>query len=181
MGTVPNKSYAMALCRADISSTACNSCLSSAFIDAQQLCPYFMDAAVYYKTCFVHFSDVDFTSNQNDDGELIVQGEHEYNLIKPASSFDATVGVILNATPGCALANKSRLFATGEIVDQNINISTSTLIQCIYRVYPCPTAETAFETYFKLPRGFLAEAQVVGSKGRGAMCSTQELSSFLEG
>jgi hypothetical protein len=51
--------YALALCRGD---AAANACAAAAFQDAQQLCAYAKDVAIYYDLCYLRFSNWDFNS-----------------------------------------------------------------------------------------------------------------------
>ncbi|EEE67327.1 hypothetical protein OsJ_24577 [Oryza sativa Japonica Group] len=58
LGAVPDIVYALALCRGDVAkATACESCVATAFQDAQQLCPYDKDAFIVYDLCYLAFSN----------------------------------------------------------------------------------------------------------------------------
>jgi hypothetical protein len=47
-GAIPNTVYALTLCRGDTANAStCADCIGNAFRDAQQACPYYMDATIY--------------------------------------------------------------------------------------------------------------------------------------
>jgi hypothetical protein len=112
-GALPDAVYALALCRGDINATACGACVTTAFQDAQQLCAYNKDAAVFYDACYLRFSNKDFIASATNNGDAIVLMNSQ-NVSSPVRAFDAAVAVLLNATADYAAANSSRRFATGE-------------------------------------------------------------------
>ena len=128
-GAVPDIAYALALCRGDTNATACGSCVATAFQDAQQLCPYDNDAAVYYDACYLRFSNQNFlASTSNNDDPMILMNSQ--NVSSPVKAFDAAVTVLLNATGDYAAANSTRLFATGEEAFDAANPTIYGLTQC---------------------------------------------------
>ncbi|GJN05269.1 hypothetical protein PR202_ga22884 [Eleusine coracana subsp. coracana] len=70
VGTGPNTVYALALCRGDINSSDCATCVNSAFQDAQQICPFNKDATVYYDSCLLRFSNLNFLDTTGNDGGI---------------------------------------------------------------------------------------------------------------
>ncbi|KAJ1291237.1 hypothetical protein BS78_02G301900 [Paspalum vaginatum] len=115
-GAVPDTVYALALCRGDTNATACGACVATAFQDAQQLCAYDKDAAVFYDACYLRFSNQDFLAASaagGGGGDPMVLMNTQ-NVSSPARAFDAAVAALLNATADYAAANSSRRFATGE-------------------------------------------------------------------
>uniref|UniRef100_A0A8I6X4Y3 Cysteine-rich receptor-like protein kinase n=1 Tax=Hordeum vulgare subsp. vulgare TaxID=112509 RepID=A0A8I6X4Y3_HORVV len=65
VGAVPDQVSALALSRGDANATACSGCLAAAFHDAQNLCAYAKDAALYYEhePCILYYSNVPFLSS----------------------------------------------------------------------------------------------------------------------
>ncbi|CAD6340858.1 unnamed protein product [Miscanthus lutarioriparius] len=112
VGAVPDVVYALALCRGDTNATACGSCVATGFQDAQQLCAYDRDAAVFYDACYLRFSNQNFIASTNNNGDPIILMNTQ-NVSSPVRAFDAAVAVLLNATGDHAAANASR-FGTGE-------------------------------------------------------------------
>uniref|UniRef100_A0A0E0ECI7 Uncharacterized protein n=1 Tax=Oryza meridionalis TaxID=40149 RepID=A0A0E0ECI7_9ORYZ len=118
LGAVPDIVYALALCRGDVANaTACESCVATAFQDAQQLCPYDKDAFIVYDLCYLAFSNRNIlaaaAAAAADDGspKFLMNTQ---NASAPAEVFDAAVATLLNATSSYAAENSSRRFATGE-------------------------------------------------------------------
>ncbi|KAK1679945.1 hypothetical protein QYE76_040793 [Lolium multiflorum] len=113
VGTLPDIVYALALCRGDTSAANCTRCVTTAFQDAQQRCPYNRDATVFYDPCALRFSNQNFLSSTDDGGNVLAYVNVQ-NVSAPAKVFDAAVGALINATAVYAATNSSRRFATGE-------------------------------------------------------------------
>ncbi|KAJ1276175.1 hypothetical protein BS78_05G194000 [Paspalum vaginatum] len=58
-GRAPDIVYAVALCRGDVNTSSCSTCLDAAVKGARQLCPMRKDAAIFYDQCLLRFSDTD--------------------------------------------------------------------------------------------------------------------------
>ncbi|XP_062187731.1 cysteine-rich receptor-like protein kinase 6 [Phragmites australis] len=129
LGSVPDIVYALTLCRGDANATACGSCVATAFQDAQQLCAFDKDAAVYYDTCYLRFSNQNFlaTTITNDNDFILMNTQ---NVSSPVRVFDAAVSLLLNATADYAAVNSSRRFATGEEGFDSIDPTIYGLAQC---------------------------------------------------
>nr|BAK06110.1 predicted protein [Hordeum vulgare subsp. vulgare] len=112
-GTLPDIVYALAFCRGDTSAANCSECVATAFLDAQQRCPYNQDATIFYDPCALRFSNQNFLSSTNGDNRLFILLNTQ-NMSVPAKVFDTAVGVLVNATADYAAANSSRRFGTGE-------------------------------------------------------------------
>jgi hypothetical protein len=112
-GAIPNVVYALALCRGDANASACGDCVATAFQDAQQLCAFNMDVAMFYDLCLLRYSNQNFlnspTSNGRGDAIVLMSTQ---NVTAPFRVFDAAVGVLLNATADYAAANSSKRFGT---------------------------------------------------------------------
>ncbi|KAG2637480.1 hypothetical protein PVAP13_2NG521912 [Panicum virgatum] len=111
VGAAPDVVYALALCRGDASAPTCAACLAVAFQDAQQLCAYSREVAIYYDLCYLRFSGRDFLAGAAADEMCLLNTE---NVNAPTAAFDAAVGALLNATADRAAADPTRRFATGE-------------------------------------------------------------------
>ncbi|XP_047069170.1 cysteine-rich receptor-like protein kinase 6 [Lolium rigidum] len=114
VGTIPDIVYALALCRGDTAAVNCTQCVTTAFQDAQQSCPYNRDATVLYDPCALRFSNQNFLSS-TDDGDNVLAYVNVQNVSAPAKVFDAAVGALINATVEYAATNSSRRFGTGEM------------------------------------------------------------------
>ncbi|KAL5206200.1 hypothetical protein ABZP36_034409 [Zizania latifolia] len=109
--------YALALCRGDMSSSSCNFCVDEAFHDAQQVCPFDMDVAMYYDICNIRFSNQDFLAAKNNSQQNVMFISSTQTLSSPSVTdrFHHLVADLLNATVDYAVANSTRWFATGEL------------------------------------------------------------------
>ncbi|XP_051215534.1 cysteine-rich receptor-like protein kinase 6 [Lolium perenne] len=114
VGTLPDIVYALALCRGDTSAANCSECISTAFQDAQQLCPYNKDATIYYEPCALRFSNQNFLSSTDGGSGSTLILTSSRNASAPAKVFDAAVGALIHAIADYAAANSSRRFGTGQ-------------------------------------------------------------------
>ncbi|RCV13381.1 hypothetical protein SETIT_2G341500v2 [Setaria italica] len=128
VGAVPDIVYALALCRGDTNASSCGDCVTTAFQDAQQLCPYNKDATVLYDLCYLRFSNQNFLASTSNSNPVMLRNTQNVN--SPVRAFEAAVGVLLNATGDYAAANSSRRFATGEEGFDTSNPTIYGLTQC---------------------------------------------------
>ncbi|KAG2645879.1 hypothetical protein PVAP13_2KG463705 [Panicum virgatum] len=130
VGAAPATVYALALCRGDSNASTCESCVSMAFPEAQQLCGFDEDVAVFYDDCSLRFSKHNFLVVDGSKANLTVIANQQ-TVSSPVEVFDAAVGKLLNATTSYAAMNSSRRFATG--VEEGFGSSYPTiygLVQC---------------------------------------------------
>ncbi|CAL5092043.1 unnamed protein product [Urochloa decumbens] len=59
-GAAPDAVHGLALCRGDLNASACSACVAGAFQGARRLCALAKDAAIFYDTCLLRFSDQDY-------------------------------------------------------------------------------------------------------------------------
>jgi hypothetical protein len=113
VGTIPDAVYVLTLCRGDTANaTACGSCVATVFQGTQQLCAYDKDAAVFYDSCYLRYSNGDFLASTTGNGNPIVL-INSRNVSSLTRAFDAAVAALLNATRDYSTTNSSRLFAMG--------------------------------------------------------------------
>lgn len=113
VGAMLDTVYAMALCRGDINAAECESCVNTAFNDAQELCAYNKEATIYYDECYLSFSSENFLNNISND-RIITALSSARVVSSMVPAFDAAVAALLNTTGEYAAANSTRRFATGE-------------------------------------------------------------------
>ncbi|WVZ66186.1 hypothetical protein U9M48_015446 [Paspalum notatum var. saurae] len=115
LGAVPEQLWAMGLCRGDINSTECFSCLTQAFQDLPNDCSYINNAVIYYDTCMLHYSINQLLPEDDGDGSWLTYGiPYNGNVTTDPGRFNQLVAVLVNATADYAAHNSSRRFATGE-------------------------------------------------------------------
>lgn len=129
IGAAPDVVFVLALCRGDINGSACESCVTKAFQDAQELCPLDKDATVFEELCHIRYSDLNFLATM-DNGEPI-NVMSALNVTSPVAAFDAAVHTLLDAMSNyTAAANSSTRFATGEEAFDSSNPTIYGLTQC---------------------------------------------------
>ncbi|OEL20014.1 Cysteine-rich receptor-like protein kinase 8 [Dichanthelium oligosanthes] len=69
-GAEPDQVFALALCRGDTNASSCLDCTTRAFGDAQSLCPYSKEAAVYDDLCLAFFSGDNFLASMANLGQI---------------------------------------------------------------------------------------------------------------
>ncbi|XP_062180785.1 cysteine-rich receptor-like protein kinase 6 [Phragmites australis] len=129
VGSIPDVVYAHALCRGDANASACESCVATAFLGAQQGCPLFKDVMIFYDLCQLRFSNRNFfLDNDYIVDTYILQGSQAVST--PADAFDAAVRLLVNATADYTAENSSKRFGTGEEGFDNSNPKIYALSQC---------------------------------------------------
>ncbi|TVU38673.1 hypothetical protein EJB05_12057, partial [Eragrostis curvula] len=179
VGAVPDIVYALALCRGDANATACGSCVATAFQDAQQLCAYDKDAAVFYDPCYLRFSNANFLAGtENSDAITLMNSQ---NVSSPFPAFDAAVARLLNATADYAASssNSNRRFATGtEGFDANYPTIYG-LTQCTPDLSPADCRSCLADIFGMMPQ-YLSGTQ--GGRIIGVRCNFRyEVYSFFSG
>ncbi|GJN32577.1 hypothetical protein PR202_gb21091 [Eleusine coracana subsp. coracana] len=129
IGAAPDVAYGLALCRGDSSPSTCDSCITIAFGEAMQQCPYSKDATVVLDECNLRFSDINFLPTI-DNGPIVIANDSLSSVSSSVEEFDAAVGVLLNVTADYAAANSSRRFATGEEATRDSSFTIYGLAQC---------------------------------------------------
>ncbi|CAK8536556.1 unnamed protein product [Lathyrus sativus] len=54
------RAYGLSLCRGDVSTSECKTCVLEATKEIQNLCPYNKGAIIWYDNCMFKYSDIDF-------------------------------------------------------------------------------------------------------------------------
>ncbi|CAO2173400.1 unnamed protein product [Urochloa humidicola] len=70
VGAKPDQVFGLALCRGDTNASSCLDCTTRAFSDAQGLCPYSKEAAVFEDLCVAFFSGDDFLASTANLGQI---------------------------------------------------------------------------------------------------------------
>ncbi|XP_078157094.1 cysteine-rich receptor-like protein kinase 6 isoform X2 [Carex rostrata] len=112
VGTVPNRVSGLVLCRGDVNNSSCSSCLSIAFQDALQLCPYDRAATVFYDNCLLRFSNEQFLSSTDNSIQPILYSTA--NVTSDATQFDQIVTNLITNASAWASYNSTRRFALAE-------------------------------------------------------------------
>lgn len=129
-GTGPDAVYALALCRGDTNASSCASCVSAAFLYAQQLCAPKKGATMYNDPCILRYADWDFLANTTDNRGKQIAWSFDNVSSSAAAAFDAASGRLVNATADYAATNSARRFGTGELPFDQTYPMIYSLAQC---------------------------------------------------
>ncbi|EHA8591241.1 cysteine-rich receptor-like protein kinase 10 [Cocos nucifera] len=129
IGQFPNQTYGLALCRGDVNASLCHSCLETASQDILQLCPYKIEAIVWYDDCLLHYSNLWSLGTTGDSEEILMYNINNITTDRPL--FEKLVDELLSAITDRAANNATMRFATGEVN------STETEFPTIYGLVQC--------------------------------------------
>nr|CAD1841127.1 unnamed protein product [Ananas comosus var. bracteatus] len=120
--------YGLALCRGDVSSADCNTCLTTAAQDAVVKCPHGMSNTMWYDGCMLRYSNQSFFGVA--DSAFRISIIVMQNVTDP-QLFDDQLGQLMNnlATKAVNGLGRPPLFAVGEVNFTSFN-SIYGLAQC---------------------------------------------------
>jgi hypothetical protein len=176
VGVAPDTVFAVTLCRGDINASACEGCVSSAFQEGQQLCPYSKDATIYYDTCMLTFSNKNFVDTNVGGPNWNIQR----SVLKFTASANSTrqmVSTLINSTAQSA-ANSSRRFWTSRLDD-----SSFPTMYCLTQCRPNLTAGDCASCFRSASQMMLQDLdRRVGCRVQGTWCSMRyEANKFFQG
>ncbi|KAM3365592.1 hypothetical protein ACQJBY_015354 [Aegilops geniculata] len=114
VGAVPQQVWALALCRGDANASYCLTCLDQAFQDLPNACPYSRDSTIYYDSCVLHYSNIRSRPDDDTTYNPTLPLRNNVNATAEPARFQRVVAALLNATVSYAVANSTRLYASGE-------------------------------------------------------------------
>ncbi|KMT06271.1 hypothetical protein BVRB_7g161960 [Beta vulgaris subsp. vulgaris] len=111
-GQNPSQVYGLALCRGDVNSTDCTTCVYDARTEIRKRCPYNKGGIIWYDNCFLKYIDQNFFGQIDNKNEF--QLSNVANISNAPSLFNQKVKGLLSQ-----LANESasarKLYAAGEM------------------------------------------------------------------
>ncbi|XP_015869351.3 cysteine-rich repeat secretory protein 38 [Ziziphus jujuba] len=110
-GQNENKVNGLALCRGDVSSTDCKTCIIDASKELKNRCPYNKGAIIWYDNCLLKYSDSDFFGQIDNQNKFYMWNVQD---VENPESFNPKVKELLSSLSYKASAT-SKLFATGEL------------------------------------------------------------------
>ncbi|KAF8669160.1 hypothetical protein HU200_051487 [Digitaria exilis] len=138
VGAIPEQVWAMGLCRGDVNTTDCLTCVTQAIQDLPSECPNYKEATIYYDPCIVHYSDV-HTLAGDDTGPATSNMYFVFNnqnVTSDPAGFQRLLAALMNATVEHAADDSARRFATG-VADFNQEFPK------IYTAAQCTPDQTA--------------------------------------
>nr|CAD1819182.1 unnamed protein product [Ananas comosus var. bracteatus] len=133
--------FGLALCRGDVNTTDCRTCLHGASSDILQLCPYDKTAVIWYDDCLLTYSNQNFTSAFNYSEQVLIWNTQNITRGRfPGYTqntaiydfFKQVVNTLLShvADSTASNSNSGKLFATGELTITNAFLTIYGLVQC---------------------------------------------------
>ncbi|KAL4387574.1 hypothetical protein GQ457_09G005730 [Hibiscus cannabinus] len=110
IGQEPNQAYGLALCRGDVSSQDCETCVVEAGTEIRKRCPYNKGATIWYDNCLFKYSNQDFFG-RIDNGNMFFMWN--LNNVSEPQTFNHKTKQLLTELANEAYANP-KLYATEE-------------------------------------------------------------------
>ncbi|XP_047066486.1 cysteine-rich receptor-like protein kinase 6 isoform X4 [Lolium rigidum] len=179
VGSALDQVSALALCRGDANATTCSSCLAMAFQEAQNLCAYDKDAAIYYDPCALYYSsNVSFLSSSVDSVTSTTSRINYQNVTSDHARFNRQVAALVNATADYAAYNSTRRYAAGEAdLGAGEFPRVYSWAQCTPDLTPAQCRGCLADIVAKFPRLFTDR---IGGRTLGVRCSYRyEINPFL--
>ncbi|KAJ1700819.1 hypothetical protein LUZ63_000598 [Rhynchospora breviuscula] len=128
VGTVPDMVTGISLCRGDLNTSSCLSCLTL-ISEILNLCPYYKSALMWYNSCYMYFSSKYFLSSlDNSPVQALINGN---NVTVDPDRLDGVIAQLMSEMKSWALNNSTKFFATGVITNFSTEYSTFYgLVQC---------------------------------------------------
>ncbi|KAM3335968.1 hypothetical protein ACQJBY_030117 [Aegilops geniculata] len=175
VGDVPDIVHALTLCRGDTNASACQSCVATAFEDAQQLCPYNKEAAVYHDLCMLKFSNKNFVATTTVSDALVLMSDQNFTINSDIAQ--RLLFTLINSTAQSA-ANSSRRFTTSRL-----DVGSAPTLYCLMQCKPDLTADdcmACFQTVLSLALQYLGGRQ--GGRVLAVPCNIRyEMYPFFQG
>lgn len=109
-GDAPDQVFGRGLCRGDLSSSRCQSCLATAAQGITSRCPLGKRAIIFYDKCFLRYSNSNSTTPEEKTWGYIL---YNINTISDAYAFEMLYNDLMGGLAADA-ANSSRKFAMGQ-------------------------------------------------------------------
>ncbi|KAI5001951.1 hypothetical protein ZWY2020_026601 [Hordeum vulgare] len=161
VGDVPDMVHALTLCRGDTNASACQSCVATAFEDAQQSCPYSKEAVLYYDLCKLRFSNQSFLAANDDNSIFLINTQ---NFTTNADITKRLLFTLLNNTSETA-ANSLRRFTSSRL-----DVSSFPTLYCLMQCTPDLTANECAACFQPFPQLTL---QYMDSRQGGQLLRTR--------
>ncbi|KAF3320599.1 putative receptor-like protein kinase [Carex littledalei] len=177
VGSTPDLVSGLVLCRGDVNSSACSSCLNQATQDIQNLCPYNKEATIYYDYCLLRYSNQNFLSSTNNSNLLIMYNTQ--NVSVSFTSFDNRVDYLMNSTAKYAASNDSKKFGTSQMNSTDSFPVIMGLVQCTPDMSSTDCSSCLQNLIGQMPKYFSGSQ---GGRILGVRCNIRyELYSFYNG
>ncbi|RWR88391.1 cysteine-rich repeat secretory protein 38 [Cinnamomum micranthum f. kanehirae] len=110
-GRSPDRANGQALCRGDVSSADCKTCINGATSEIRRLCPYSEQAIIWYDHCLLSYSDVKFFGQIDTSNKVYLLN---VKSVDDPKTFNREVGELLTGLSWEA-SHSPLMFAKGEV------------------------------------------------------------------
>ncbi|KAF7120976.1 hypothetical protein RHSIM_Rhsim13G0161800 [Rhododendron simsii] len=127
---LPDPSYGLFLCRGDLSSAACDDCVTAASTEVLRRCPQSKSASIWYDECMLRYSDTYIFSAVDMTHNVMLPGAE--NVTEQPGQFTESLRELMGElSTRASLKNQpgDKKFATGE-VKLTANQTLYGLLQC---------------------------------------------------
>lgn len=128
IGEFPDKVTGKALCRGDVTSSACQTCLRNASQKLLKVCRS-IEAIIWYERCQIHYSFQNITSLDVYAGKYPDMESNDKSVSDPVHFYDNVRFLMDNLSNEAALNRSKLMFETGEIKFSR-NETIYGLVQC---------------------------------------------------
>ncbi|GKV42321.1 hypothetical protein SLEP1_g49732 [Rubroshorea leprosula] len=121
--------YGLFLCRGDVDSSTCQSCINDATIDLPKTCSSYRGGVIWYEKCLLRYSNTDFFGEITFDPDSYIYMRNLEHNTSPED--DLAVLNLLKEAIERAAQNSSKLYGTQEgVVPSNVSRNIYVLVQC---------------------------------------------------
>ncbi|XVF25124.1 hypothetical protein REPUB_Repub13aG0186800 [Reevesia pubescens] len=111
IGQKPNQPYGLSLCRGDVSTPDCKTCVVEAGSEIRKRCPYNKGAIIWYDNCLLKYSNTEFFGQIDNQNRFYMWN---LKVVSDPGSFNQQTKELLSRLANEAYATP-KLYATGEM------------------------------------------------------------------
>ncbi|PPS01981.1 hypothetical protein GOBAR_AA18683 [Gossypium barbadense] len=111
IGQNPNQAYGLALCRGDVSTPDCKTCVVEAGSEIRKRCPYDKGAIIWYDNCLFKYANMEFFGHVDNQNKFYMWN---LNNVSEPQLFNAKTKELLSDLATQAYANP-KMYAAGEM------------------------------------------------------------------
>ncbi|GKV42309.1 hypothetical protein SLEP1_g49722 [Rubroshorea leprosula] len=121
--------YGLFLCRGDVDSSTCQSCINDATVDLPKTCSSYRGGVIWYEKCLLRYSNTDFFGEVTFEPDSYIYMRNLEHNTSPED--DSAVLNLLKEAIERAAQNSSKLYGTQEgVVPSNVSRNIYVLVQC---------------------------------------------------
>lgn len=125
-GMGPDQIFGLVLCRGDVNSSVCASCLNQSFKDVGNMCPYSKEVIIWYDMCLLRYSNRYFLDSTDNSQQIIVYNTQSmtggrFNGWETSNNakklyLTTMVNNLLSSVSDQAAYNSTKRLGTGDII-----------------------------------------------------------------